>query len=61
VVLPIIVEQYPFYAPMIFALYTLGSKVCRIKVGTAVGTVAVGTGIRMKNRLQPPDLGRRAA
>jgi hypothetical protein len=30
VVLPIIVEQYPFYAPMIFALYTLGLRYCHV-------------------------------
>jgi hypothetical protein len=30
------------------------------KVGTAVGTEAVGTGIRMRNDLQPPGLSRRA-
>ena len=29
-VLPIIVEQYPFYAPMIFALYTLGLRYCHV-------------------------------
>jgi len=27
-VLPIVVDQYPFYAPMIFALYTLGLRYC---------------------------------
>jgi integrase len=31
------------------------------KVGTAVGTSVVGTGIRMTNDLQPPGLSRRAA
>jgi len=30
VVLPIIVERYPFYAPMIFALYTLGLRYCHV-------------------------------
>jgi hypothetical protein len=30
VVLPIIVAQYPFYAPMIFALYTLGLRYCHV-------------------------------
>ena len=30
VVLPIVVEQYPFYAPMIFALYTLGLRYCHV-------------------------------
>jgi len=30
VVLPVIVEQYPFYAPMIFALYTLGLRYCHV-------------------------------
>jgi integrase len=30
VVLPIIVEQYAFYAPMIFALYTLGLRYCHV-------------------------------
>jgi hypothetical protein len=30
------------------------------KVGTSVGTGAVGTGIRMKNGLQRPELSRRA-
>jgi hypothetical protein len=30
IVLPIIVEQYPFYAPMIFALYTLGLRYCHV-------------------------------
>jgi len=29
-VLPIVVEQYPFYAPMIFALYTLGLRCCHV-------------------------------
>jgi integrase len=29
-VLPIIVEQYPFYAPMIFVLYTLGLRYCHV-------------------------------
>jgi hypothetical protein len=28
-VMPIIVEQYPFYAPMI-ALYTLGLRYCHV-------------------------------
>jgi hypothetical protein len=32
----------------------------RRKVGTTVGTSAVGTGIRMRNWPQPPKLGRRA-
>jgi hypothetical protein len=30
VVLPIIVEQYPFYAPMTFALYTLDLRYCHV-------------------------------
>jgi hypothetical protein len=30
VVLPIIVDQYPFYAPMSFALYTLGLRYCHV-------------------------------
>jgi len=29
-VLPIIVELYPFYAPMIFTLYTLGLRYCHV-------------------------------
>jgi len=29
-VLPIVVDQYPFYAPMIFALYTLGLRYCHV-------------------------------
>jgi integrase len=29
-VLPIVVEQYPFYAPMIFVLYTLGLRYCHV-------------------------------
>jgi hypothetical protein len=29
-VLPIVVERYPFYAPMIFALYTLGLRYCHV-------------------------------
>ena len=29
-VLPIVADQYPFYAPMIFALYTLGLRYCHI-------------------------------
>jgi hypothetical protein len=29
-VLPIVVAQYPFYAPMIFALYTLGLRYCHV-------------------------------
>jgi hypothetical protein len=28
--MPIIVEQYPFYAPMICALYTLGLRYCHV-------------------------------
>ena len=30
VVLPITVEQFPFYAPMLFALYTLGLRYCHV-------------------------------
>jgi len=30
VVLPLVVDQYPFYAPMIFALYTLGLRYCHV-------------------------------
>ena len=30
VILPIVVDQYPFYAPMIFALYTLGLRYCHV-------------------------------
>jgi integrase len=29
-VLPIVVDQYPFYAAMIFALYTLGLRYCHV-------------------------------
>jgi len=30
VVLPLVVERYPFYAPMIFTLYTLGLRYCHV-------------------------------
>ena len=29
-ILSIVVDQYPFYAPMIFALYTLGLRYCHV-------------------------------
>jgi integrase len=29
-VLPVVVEQYPFYAPMIFTLYTTGFRYCHV-------------------------------
>jgi hypothetical protein len=45
-VLPIIVEQYPLYAPMIFTLYTLGLRYCHVAAMrweklTADGVIAI--------------------
>ena len=48
-------------ASMASCSWSLPSRPQGRKVGTAVGTVAVGTGIRMKNRPRPPELSRRAA
>jgi hypothetical protein len=47
-VLPVVVEQYPFYAPMIFTLYTTGFRYCHVaamresKLG-ADGVIAIAS------------------
>jgi hypothetical protein len=62
-VLPIVVDQYPFYAPMIFAPFTLGLRYCHVAAmpSSKLGADGVGTGNRTRNGQQRPRVGRRLA